>query len=593
MFDDDCAYILGWKTSFIVSSHPPAEVIHQLWQIFIENVNPLTKLVHVPSLQPAIEKAVRNIEHIPKGFEALMFAIYSVATLSLTKDECNEMLGETRAVLLPRYVAATKAALSRAKFMSSTSIVVLQALVLHILSIRDTHEPRAVWSLTGVAIRVAEIMGMHLDGSLLGLSPFETEIRRRIWWQLKMHDFRAAELSGQAKFRDFELDETTPRKPANINDSDLHPAMPQAAVESIRPTEMLWCVFRSDLANFAATQKVRVHKQGKPVIASEEYAAMDDLSIKESFIEKMEDMIETKYLRFCDPSQPLQLLTLLGARSAVNLIRFMAHHPRRWTDPSQVPVSERQLVWSIVIQLLERYSMMQSNPQLRRFAWSVPYFIQWQAVIHVLDTLRADPLHLDAAKAWGLIDGLYERNSDMLLSTKKPILVAVGNLCLRAFNARTAALTKEKRELSHLPDYICKLKEQREVARARSKDQGTVESGRKLNVNADSTRPDMDSNSLEGIAEAQPQQSSVAKPKKNPVQGSTRTWDDAFWLGDVPVDDHIANRASEMVNIDTDVMLAQDYWLDTADGETIDWAQWDAWLGNLNPMQTTFGAGPE
>jgi hypothetical protein len=49
-------------------------------------------------------------------------------------------------------------------------------------------------------------MGMHLDGILLGLSPFETEIRRRIWWQLRMYDFRAAELSGQAKFRDFELD---------------------------------------------------------------------------------------------------------------------------------------------------------------------------------------------------------------------------------------------------------------------------------------------------------------------------------------------------------------------------------------------------
>lgn len=69
-------------------------------------------------------------------------------------------------------------------------------------------------------------MGMHLDGTLLDLSPFETEIRRRIWWQLMPHDFRAAELCGQAKFRDFRFDDTTPRKPANINDSDLHPAMP-------------------------------------------------------------------------------------------------------------------------------------------------------------------------------------------------------------------------------------------------------------------------------------------------------------------------------------------------------------------------------
>jgi len=83
-------------------------------------------------------------------------------------------------------VAATKTALLRAKFMSSTSIVVLQALVFHIFSIRDVYEPRAVWILTGIAILVAEGMGMHIDGALLGLSPFETEIRRRIWWQLRV-----------------------------------------------------------------------------------------------------------------------------------------------------------------------------------------------------------------------------------------------------------------------------------------------------------------------------------------------------------------------------------------------------------------------
>lgn len=184
--DDDFAHVLGVKTLTTASSHPPAELIHQLWQTFLENANPLSKLVHVPTLKPAIEKAITNIEHIPRGFEALMFAIYSMAVLSLTDSECKEMLGETRATLLPRYVAATKTALARARFMSSTSIVVLQALMLHILSIRDIYEPRAVWSLTGVAIRIAEGMGMRLDGTLLGLSPFETEIRRRIWWQLKM-----------------------------------------------------------------------------------------------------------------------------------------------------------------------------------------------------------------------------------------------------------------------------------------------------------------------------------------------------------------------------------------------------------------------
>lgn len=67
-----------------------------------------------------------------------------MAVLSLAENECKEMLEETQALMLPRCVAATNAALSRARFMSSTSVVVLQTLVLHILSIRDASEPRAV-----------------------------------------------------------------------------------------------------------------------------------------------------------------------------------------------------------------------------------------------------------------------------------------------------------------------------------------------------------------------------------------------------------------------------------------------------------------
>ena len=529
-----------------------------------------------------------------------MFAIYSMAVLSLTEDECKETTGETRAILLPYYVAATKAALSCANFMSSTSIVVLQALVLHILSIRDACDSRAVWSLTGVAIRVAEGMGLRLDGTLLGLSPFETEIRRRIWWQLRMHDFRAAELSGQAKFRDFELDETTPKKPANIDDSDLYPAMPQAAAESTKPTDMVWCRLRSDLATFAAAQKAKMNKLSKAGLTSEDYAAIDDLKLKDGIIKEIEDMLETKYLRFCDPSQPLQLMTLLGARYATNVIRFTAHHPRRWAHLDQVPAFEQQLVWNIVVQLLEQCDMMQSSPQLRRFAWNVPYFIQWHAVIHILDTLQANPSHPDAVKVWRLIDTLYENNSEMLLSINKPIFVAVGNLCLKAFSARAAALKRDKRSLSDPPKYITKLREQREAAKARreaviarSKGQETLDSKKRLSIrDTKATWPDKIPRSAEALVEAQPQQYPVATQAANPVQGSIRTGDDAFWLSDALDDGFFAGGAADMMNLDTDAILAQDYWLDTPNGEVIDWAQWDAWLGNLDPIRPILGAGP-
>ncbi|OQV03375.1 Fungal Zn2-Cys6 binuclear cluster domain-containing protein [Cladophialophora immunda] len=584
---DDFTYVLGCNAPATASLHPPSQSIDRLWQIFIENVNPLTKIVHVPSLQFAIEKATNNIEHIPKGFEALMFAIYSIAVLSLTEVECKETFGETRAILLSCYVAATKRALFRAKFMSSTSIVTLQALVLHILSIRDDYEPRAVWSLTGVALRVAEGMGMSLDGTLLGLSPFETEIRRRIWWQLRTHDFRAAELSGQAKFRDFEVNETTPKMPANVDDSDLYPAMSQAAVESTRPTQMIWCMVRSAMATFAAGQTAKIAKLRKVAFTSDEYPAMDDLERKDHFIKGVEDMLETKYLRFCDPSQPLQLMALVGGRTATNLVRFMAHHPRRWAYQDHVSASERQFVWGIATRLLEQYNMMQTDLHLRRFAWHVPYFIQWHAVIHVLDTLRTDPLHLEAQSAWRLIDTLFENNLGVLLSVNRPIVAAVGNLCLKAFTVREDVLKKKQRVPSEPPEYITKLRKQREAAKVRRAEETL----------ASQTRDQLSSQNGLRTADApfvtQPQQHLLSKQQVSAFPGNARSEDDAFWLSDTLDDGSSADGAVDMMSLYTDAILVQDYSLGTPGNDAIDWERWDTWFGHLDPLRPTIAPQQE
>ena len=97
----------------------------------------------------------------------------------------------------------------------------------------------------------------------------------------------------------------------------------------------------------------------------------------------------------------------------------------------------------------------------------VPYSLPWHVVIHVLDTLRANPLHLEALKAWRLIGTLYGNNSEMLLSIEKPMFVAIGNLCLNAYSARAGALMKAERGLFDPPEYIAKLREQREAAKAR------------------------------------------------------------------------------------------------------------------------------
>lgn len=329
-----------------------------------------------------------------------MFAIYSVAVMSLKDNECKQRFSEPRDMLLARWVEGTEISLSKAKFMETTSLITLQALVLHLLSVREIYEPRAVWTLTGVAIRIAQAMGLDQDGASLGLPSFETEMRRRVWWQLKLNDNRTAELCGLAKFRDLIVGTESTGWPKNLNDDQLHPNMSGPVAEAKGLTDVAFVALRCELAKFALGRIAKLRKDGMtPAQWSLDTPSSGAGGVEEACAE-LEETLEANYIRYCDPSQPLHLVTMLVARYGMNTVRFMTNHPRKWASLEHTPLSDRRLVWDICIKLLEQYSMILSTPLIERFVWHATYFQHWHALIHVLDTLRADPENTDALKAW-------------------------------------------------------------------------------------------------------------------------------------------------------------------------------------------------
>lgn len=81
-------------------------------------------------------------------------------------------------------------------------------------------------------------MGYHRDGERLGLGPFETEMRRRIWCQIIIQDAKNALLSGlSAAMLPMQWD-TKP--PLNINDVDMSPDSQIPLTNRDGPTEMAY-----------------------------------------------------------------------------------------------------------------------------------------------------------------------------------------------------------------------------------------------------------------------------------------------------------------------------------------------------------------
>lgn len=118
----------------LVSSHPTPIQIFLLWQTYLDNVNPLLKLFHAPTVQQLILDAASNLENVPQSTEALMFAIYFLSITSLRNDDCERIMGESRPGLLVRFSNATQQALINADLLKSSNMTVLQAFVLYLVS---------------------------------------------------------------------------------------------------------------------------------------------------------------------------------------------------------------------------------------------------------------------------------------------------------------------------------------------------------------------------------------------------------------------------------------------------------------------------
>jgi hypothetical protein len=96
-----------------------------------------------------------------------MFAIHGSAVMSLGEEDWEQRLAELRKRLLSRYISATEAAYSRAKFMETVSLVVLQELVLHLLTVRDVYEPCMNWTLPDVAFVAARCEMINFAASCI------------------------------------------------------------------------------------------------------------------------------------------------------------------------------------------------------------------------------------------------------------------------------------------------------------------------------------------------------------------------------------------------------------------------------------------
>ncbi|KAK1138735.1 hypothetical protein N8T08_002044 [Aspergillus melleus] len=469
--DDESGLIFGPPGRTTLSSiHPNPVHIFKLWQTFLENVNPLIKILHAPVVQQQILEAAGDLHAVSKEMEALMFSIYCISVISLGEDEVKRSYGESRATLISRYKRSTETALRNAGLLKTSNMVLLQAFLLYLFSLRLLSDPHTLWSFCGIAMRIAQRIGLHKDGSHLGLSAYETEMRRRLWLQLVIFDATAGYFSGcGSAFLPPPTSQTT-LPPLNINDSNLDPNMTEPPREYTGPTEMVFCLVRHEFGEWLRRRAgMRSGFDGHWGFLR---SSSVPLSEKDAAIDELEEKFENKFLRYCDVSIPLHFITVMMARSVVCMIRLAAHHPRQYTGTSmagdgdsdgaaapnptqrtlQLSEAEQDRIFTTCVQVAEHCDAVQTNHATKKYLWHVDYNIQWDALIYMLSELRGRRVEgAEVAHAWVLINSICGRHYRQMgpRARRSTLHLAIRNLIIKAWKGHV--VTCEQRGIPSQP----------------------------------------------------------------------------------------------------------------------------------------------
>ncbi|KAL1970706.1 hypothetical protein VTN77DRAFT_4350 [Rasamsonia byssochlamydoides] len=394
------AFLFGYQSvaHSLRNYHPTPTQLFVLWKTYEQNVGALVTVLHKPTIRNILVDASANLDSLDKNTEALAFSVYLAAVISMTPEQCMSDLGEERDAAISRYRFATEQALARANLLNSQNLTLIQAAILFLTCIRRQDDSRFVWTLSAVVLRLATGLGLHRDGTNFGLSPFETEMRRRAWWHICILDLRAAEDHGTDPMISDLIYDT--RLPLNIDDDDISPDSKTPPPERVGFTDMTFSLIRCEVT--LAYRRLTYVPPGTVCPAPQ------TLEQRESVVEKLNARLNERYVRHCDMDVPLHWACATVARLIVAKLWLIVHHPLARNE--QMPALSHEMRNRLLltsIEVIEFSHLLATNENTARWSWLFRTHTQWHAVAFVLAELCVRPLCPGVERAWVAVNSVF------------------------------------------------------------------------------------------------------------------------------------------------------------------------------------------
>lgn len=351
--------------------------------------------------------------------------------------------GTSKAELSLKYRLGLEHALSQADFLNNPDLALVQAFGIFLGLVRRHDSPRYVWMMTGLAIRMAQALGLHRDGAHFPhLTPFEVEMRRRVWCAICALDLRASEDQGT----DVTIARSSydTRLPLNINDADINVDTKETPPE------------RPGIAD--ATVAILMYKIGD--LSRRMVSPGTTLQEQDALLHEMSVLFDRGYLQYT--TEPGNMAAWVGTtclRLVVAKMTLLVYLPSLFgtnaasssSPSSSLPGSDnnrrvsdgtRNKLLVAAIEVAEYNHALNSEEGCRQWRWIYQTYTHWYAIVYLLIEIIRRPLSPIVERAWLALHSRWLIPTNHKLNSSSQVWVPLRRMMAKARQHREAELER-------------------------------------------------------------------------------------------------------------------------------------------------------
>lgn len=286
--------------------------------------------------------------------------------------------------------------------------------------------------MTGLVIRMAQYLGLQRDGAhFRKLSPFDIEMRRRVWWAVCMLDLRASEDQGTDLTIVSGSFDT--KIALNINDGDISVESTQVPTERIGVTDMTFPRINAELCDIMRQMMAPGFRNGA--------AGLED---QNRMLNEIYQRYQQGYFQYTTEAGNIAYwVGATIARLVMAKMTLIVSLPILFTSTSEDFSDElRTKLLVSAIEVAEYNHALHAEQACRHWRWIFQTYTHWHAIVYLMIEVSQRPWSPIIERAWLALHSSWLVPAQSLMDKKSRIWIPLRKLMAKARKHRDVEVNR-------------------------------------------------------------------------------------------------------------------------------------------------------